>query len=282
MVTKTTSELQDEVAEETETTEEVEEVEAETEETESQKQEPDPLAELEKRLGSVEETAQRLAGLDPSKINPAIGRISGMQSLLDEVKAADPLAAADPRFAANEALLSTLATALIGADDELVNAQSKAALRTALDDLGVARTQRDRTVERAEIIAELRAEPSPDTETETAPSVAPETREVMGYAEAKGVEPSSIPATAWAFAEGETLAQAVKRVKGIVDSLAEESTSVDRVATRKRAAGPGTPSPSGAAMNDEQLVDDFGVHPEKYPPGSARDQVFAAIDRLGY
>ncbi len=282
MVTKTTSELQDEeVAEETETTEEVEEVEAETEETESQEQEPDPLAELEKRLGSVEETAQRLAGLDPSKINPAIGRISGMQSLLDEVKAADPLAAADPRFTANEALLSTLATALIGADDELVNAQSKAALRTALDDLGVARTQRDRVVERAEIIAELRAEPSSDTETETAP-VAPETREVMGYAEAKGVEPSSIPATAWALAEGETLAQAVKRVKGIVDSLAEESTSVDRVATRRRAAGPGTPSSSGAAMNDEQLVDDFGAHPEKYPTKKDRGGVYAAIERLGY
>ena len=243
-------------------------------------EEPDPLVELRERLTEFERTYATKAELHPLASN--LGRVDGIQSALDEAAKADPLAAVDPRLTAIENLNIANATALLGLGDEQVSTAEKAALRSSLVEIDTARTQRSQDVAIATAKTELRAElqPPEDTEeVEAKPVRTPETIEVAGYAEGKGVDFASIPTTAWRLAEGETMQQAIARVKSVVDSLAEEAASPERVATRRQAAGSGTPSRSGAAMNDLQLIEDYGSNPEKYPSKADRERVFAAMER---
>jgi hypothetical protein len=98
----------------------------------SEEETPDPFQPVLERLGRVETAQSALSVLDPERLNRVLQMVPGLQSSLDKQKADNPLATLDPRIAANEALTVNVVEALINSDSDLVNDESKAALRSAL------------------------------------------------------------------------------------------------------------------------------------------------------
>lgn len=205
--------------------------------------EPDPLAELRQRLDGAASREELLAL--SQKVSSELGRAQRLEARIAELPA-NPLADVDPRLDANEALLTSIADALISS--ALTDDATKGALQSARSRLTEATGKRAEQRMRAELTAEvLKSLPQP--QEQTAPQVSVEsasaTERVVGYAEAKGVNPADIPESAWNLVGNESLDQAVARVKGVVDSLAEQDAAATRVASRRTAAGPGTPARVG-------------------------------------
>ena len=223
-------------------------------ETPEEDAQPDPLAELRKELveglAELKGTAATKDELNPLRSN--VGRIDGIQSAIDDLSKRDPLAEVDPRITANEQLTAAVAQALLDSDEEGVSVASKETLRTAFAAVEVAKGTRDRAVLKQELLSEIQKTAQPQQEAPETEN--PATAEVRGYAAAKGVEFVDIPATAWQLAEGETLATAVTRVKGVVDSLANGAGAAERVADRREAAGPGSPARSGNTNRIDSLL----------------------------
>jgi len=213
---------------------------------------PDPLQEALTRMGTIEESVARLAGLDPSRINPALGRISGMQSSIDELSKANPLADTDSRFAANETLSTALAQALINSETGEITETDKAALRSALAQTADARTTRDRETMKAELRAELQpaSTEAPVERSDLQATVNTMRDQLIGYATAKGLEFSAVPAEVLQFQTNETLDVAFARVRTHIDGMASEDGAMDRLAERQGAAS-SAPSRAGGTTSLE-------------------------------
>ena len=229
-------------------TEDVAEDQVETEPTEEET--PDPAAVMAERLGKLEEQAKTPSGLDPIQINRALGHIPTLQSELAQLRNADPNAAVNPRIEGLSEEIGELFDLL--AASELLPEETRAAIRQR-------RSERTTSRKIDALEAQIEAQkPSTDAPEESVPQQSPEARaatdRVIGYAEGKGVDPSTIPAEAWQPQAGETLAAATIRVRGVVDGLATEDGATDRVATRKTAAGPGSPNGSGGPAGIETIL----------------------------
>ena len=114
------------------------------------------------------------------------------------------------------------------------------------------------------LIAELKdelapknTEPQEQVEEKQSPEVAAATSRVLGYAEAKGVDAATIPAAVWTLQAGETLEQAVVRVKATIDDLATGGAP-KRAETRAKAAG-AAPTRSGSAQGDMERYLAYGA-----------------------
>ena len=215
------------------------------EETPEEEPEPDPLAELRVQL----ENAATKDELNAVRSN--VGRIDSIQSTLDALAKRDPLAEVDPRIDANEQLTTALAQALIGLDDDVVPGLNKEALRTATAAVEAARGERALTAKVEKLLAE-RQQPDPEPQPVAQSSDADKaTASVVGYAEAKGVDPTTLT---WTREPGETLEVASKRLKAVVDSLVNGEEATERIAERRAAAGSGSPARSGNANTTESIL----------------------------
>lgn len=216
---------------------------------------PDPLAE---RLGKLEQSLSRFDGFDPNEVKSNLGRVRAIQSKLDQITSTNPLADISPRIDATEALLNSIASALIVSD--FTDDAAKTALRQAQTSLDESRTQRERKQMRDELLAEVTKASTPEPQIQD-PQAQAATLRVVGYAEAKGIDPQTIPAQVWSLLPNETFDQAVTRVKAVVDTLATRETATVRTAERRQAAGSGSPSRSGANSleADRQRLQSAGI-----------------------
>lgn len=220
----------------------------------------DPLSELRERLDAFETSALRRDELNPDQVRSVLGIIQSIQSDTDRLKNANPVAEIDPRLSASESVLATIAQVLINSD--LLDDSGKAALQQSLSPLSEAQQARQRQQLRNELLAELReSQPQPQDQSQTLPeqqalidAVRQEERELRGYAAGRGIDWASVPASELLFRQNETVEAAAQRVRGIIDRLASEESSADRVAERRAAAGRGAPQRSGAATTTEDIL----------------------------
>ena len=184
-----------------------------------------------------------------------LGRVSGMQSEIADVKGQDPLATIDPRLAASESLTLALAEALLNSDDGLMDEQGKTQLRQAVSQMGDAQTERERAALKREMIAEVTASASPE-QTETAPTAGDlwqaATQDVQAALPAD-FDMVTIPQDVWA--EGVKTGRpslAVRHVLNWVDT--QSADALDGLAERKAAAGDGAPSASAGGTTIDTLL----------------------------
>ena len=226
-----------------------------TETPEPEETAPDPAQAVLDRLGAIDQTLDGLRGLDPARINSLLGRVSGMQSEIADVKGQDPLATIDPRLAASESLSLALAEALLNSDDGLMDEQGKTQLRQAVSQMGDAQTERERAALKREMIAEVTASASPE-QTETAPTAGDlwqaATQDVQAALPAD-FDMVTIPQDVWA--EGVKTGRpslAVRHVLNWVDT--QSADALDGLAERKAAAGNGAPSASAGGTTIDTLL----------------------------
>ena len=226
-----------------------------TETPEPEETVPDPAQAVLDRLGAIDQTLDGLRGLDPAKISSMLGRVSGMQSEIADVKGQDPLATIDPRLAASESLSLALAEALLNSDDGLMDEQGKTQLRQAVSQMGDAQTERERAALKREMIAEVTASATPE-QTETAPTAddpwQAATQDVQAALPAD-FDMVTIPQDVWA--EGVKTGRpslAVRHVLNWVDT--QSADALDGLAERKAAAGDGAPSASAGGTTIDTLL----------------------------
>ncbi len=236
---------------------------------------PDPLADVVKRLGEIEEQAKTLGGLDPNQINTDRGRLAAVQSGLDQLKNVDPTAAINPRIEGLSEEIGELFDLL--AASELLPEETRAVIRQR-------RSERTTSRQIEALEAKIEAQKSPPTtpEEESVPQQSPEalaaTNRVIGYAQGKGVDPSAIPADAWQPQTGETLQAAVTRVRAVIDGLASEDGATDRVATRKTAAGSGSPNGTGGPTGIDTILTKLDEQGASALSDKEREQAAAHLD----
>ena len=206
--------------------------------------EPDPVL---SRIEAIEAQFKTLSGLDPNKINPALGRIAAIQSKLDALEKQPAPAAQDT--SQYDAGLQKMARVLL--NSPLVDDRDKADVQGIIDALSAAGSERERQRLRDELLAEVRQTASdvtqePDSDDDVKPWVAA-TQTVSKIAARRGIDMDSIPREVWAVgrATGDP-DEAVAHLVAWMDEQREESQSAERTVNRRRAAGTGTPSRTGA------------------------------------
>jgi hypothetical protein len=248
-------------------------------ETEAVEEVADPAVEQAARFDKIEASLERLKGLDPNAVRSALGRISSLQSAVDDVSKRNPLADVDPRLDANETLLTSIADALIAS--ELTDDRMKTALVAARSGLDSAKGARATNRMRAELKDEiLSALPKPAPETEPADNPwAQATADVVAELSERlpDFDPNTIPKAVWdaGVAKG-TPARAVSHVVRWAEQKAQEPAA-DRVSARRQAAGVGAPARTGVPANDEDII-------ARYADGDrtvTQEQYTAANHRLG-
>jgi len=250
VVTQTYTETQDDLEtdelSEDESSEGFEAVEA----SDSQEATDDPVAAMSARLAELEQTVTSLRGeLNPTQIKRELGQIRSLQADVAKIGQRNPFAEVDPRLSSHEEVLVKLANAVaksVATDDD-----DRRDIQGILSRLDSARTERDRARIKTELIDEIKAQTSTQPEPEEAqpnPEAERATAQVLGYAEAKGVDPTTIPAATWGLLPGETLQTAIARVKKTVDELATGGLA-KRAESRTQAAGK-APARSGSSQSD--------------------------------
>lgn len=248
---------------------------------EPQEEEADPVAELANRVAQMEEIANRLRDFDPQEVRRGLGQVRSLQSKIDSLTNSDPLSAINPRVATNEELLGSLVDALISSD--ILEDSSKSSLRAARERLVQSKTEQEWQRREQELLSKVKSttseEQTPDEETERyVQYVNAKTTELRGYARAKGIDFTSIPASELLFKSGETVDQAFDRVVGLIDEKATEGSATDRLAGRRKAAGSGSPSRSGGSDNIDQIMQ--RLENEGIPLTDEKSRK-AAMQRLG-
>lgn len=238
-------------------------------------EQPDPMAEIRSQLDSY----KPLLDLNPAQVRSELGRIRAIQSTIDKMQKA-PTVDYAPRLEQVESYLEMLADAIIGSD--FAPDDSKQRISTLRE------TRRAEAVRR-EIIDEVRGstaqpESTVDTDPDTAIWVAA-SNDVVAEAQALDFDPNTIPVDVWLA--GRALGSVYKATQHVVEWMKEqqkqEDTPSERVATRKKAAGNGSPARGGgAALSDDELWDDYGLNPGKYSNAEASKKVREAGRRLGY
>jgi len=236
--------------------------------------EPDPLDVI---RASIEKLSP-LSELNPAQLKSALGRVSSLQSAIDRMQAKDPAADIAPKLAAMESYIEELADAILGSD--FTPDESKQRIQTV-------RSARKAEIDRASLLADLRKE-----QQGNAPQIDPAevkwldaSNEVVEIANEKGFDASTIPVEVWMAGKAlGSVVKAVKYVEAWIDAQQEtDEKPAARVATRKVAAGKGSPQRAGGAgLSDDQLWDDYGMNPQKYKTPEAVAKVREAGRRLGY
>lgn len=219
-----------------------------------------------------------------AQVQSEMGRAQRLERLFEEFRKA-------PKSEASPELLSEIESRLEQYEDfSLVTAEglianeytdeaARARLIAARSNLSGAKSERERKRMRSELRAEVmaaipqaqQAEPADESPTQArSPEAQSATAQVFGYAEAKGVNPDAIPETAWALQPGETLALATQRVKGIVDGLAAGGLAANRTASRRQAAGNGSPSRSAGTPS----ISTMSEAEDAYNAGSITHEAF--------
>lgn len=267
--------IEDEIAAENELSEEVEDGDGD-----------DPLAALTADVAAMKRQLERLSGLD-AKVNPALAAVGRMQRIQSELDALKSRPASDPRLDLFEESIDGLYESLASSD--VIDEESRRGLRAAKARLDGAKTQRSQDRMRAELLAEMRSAAGGDEYSGDQPSpedialyqaVQQETAKLQGYAAAKGIEWSDIPAEELSFRDGEDIPTAARRVRAAIDSLAEGDAAATSVGRRRRAARRAAPPAGGVALSDQQLIDDYAQHPERYTTPEAKKKVWEALAKL--
>ena len=220
----------------------------------------DPVAALRAELAA---TNAKLDGalrmLNPEQINRALGHIPALQRELDGIKkGANPLAEIDPRLSESEDAIAAAATALLASD--FVDDGAKGTLRQAMQRMAANRDARKDARLRREVLEEAnRAREgvqAPDPNAQLALEVAQATQRLMDFADGKNVPWDSIDVDELQFKPGESLTQAMTRVRKVITDLAGESAATERTANRRRAAGAGSPASAGVnGYTSQRAVD---------------------------
>lgn len=269
-------ELQDEVevedgfdAEDENLTDELNETDAKTEPS---LVETDPLAEIREQITKAA-SKEELDGLR-GQIRSELGRAQKLEARLNEMAGLNPLADVDPRLDANEALLTSIADALISSD--LADDQAKAALRAARSGLDEAKGKRAQNRMRAEMLDEVKKFlPQPKTDDEAPPEnpwLQANNDVVAELAERlPDFDPLSIPREVWLAGKAKgTPARAVAHVLRWAEQQAEEPAAT-RTATRRQAAGSGSPARSGGpSLNDMDRYSAYGAGDIEIPEKELR------------
>ncbi len=239
----------------------------------------DPLEDLRAQVGTAATKAE-LESLR-SQIRSELGRSQKLEARLDALAGANPLADVDPRLDANEALLTSIADALTNSD--LTDDRDKAALRASLSALVSAKGARAQGRMREELKAEiLGALPGNTAVTDDSNPWAVATQDVLAEIAdtLPGFDANSIPSTVWAEGRAKgTPTRAAAHVLRWAQQQAVEPAAT-RTATRRQAAGAGSPARQGAASTDyatfaeaEQAWLDGDLSDEKYATARERFKV---------
>lgn len=212
---------------------------------------PDPLDTLRTELNErIEAETRRVRSELEGRYGGEVGRAQKLEKRLDD--ALSTLTAQNSPGITDEAV-SAIVSALVASD--LIDDQSRASLRTVESRLAEAKTKRERDAIKREVLAEAQTAVTPEREPEPqqqSPEAVAATNRVVGYADARGVDPTRIPQDAWNLLPGETLPDAVTRLRKVIDGLAADSSSGARVAERRGAAGSGSPGRGGGGNVIEQ------------------------------
>ena len=243
-------------------------------EAEPQK-EVDPIADLRAQLGG----AARRDELESlrNQVRSELGRSQRLEARLDALAGANPLADVDPRLDANENLLTGIADALI--DSELTDDRMKGTLRAARSALDAAKGARAQGRMREELKADiLKALPQPaSTETHADNPWAQATADVIAEIKDRlpDFDPNTIPKTVWdaGSAKGSP-ARAVAHVIRWAEQQAEEPAA-SRTATRRQAAGVGSPARSAgvvvaSASDNDEAYNTGAITHEQYKANRSR------------
>lgn len=218
----------------------------------------DPLSAMAERVAQMESAINELRALDPTQVKRELGQVRSLQSEIAKLQARNPVAEVDPRLASHEDVIVRLANAMVrsvATDDD-----DRKEIQGILSKLDTARTERDRERLRKELLEELApkdATPQEQPKQEQTPEEVAATSRVLGYAEAKGVDAATIPAAVWQLRPGETLEQAVVRVKAHIDETASGGAP-KRAAARTQAAGT-APTRTAAAQGDYERYLAYGA-----------------------
>lgn len=212
----------------------------------------DPAAVLAARFDQMEAKLEALSGLDVQGVRSALGRVSALQSSLDELSKRNPAAALDPRISANESVVTALAEALL--NDPSISDATRMTLSGALRGVEQARTQRELDSREEALLEKVRAAAAPASASAVASDDDPwqrATATVKRRAAALSVDPATVP---W----GEIQARATDAEDAAalaIEWLVEHKPDapVAAVAARRAAAGRGSPSREAAAGDIEQL-----------------------------
>lgn len=247
-------------------------------EPEKEADEPDPLVVIKESLENLKRVAATKDELHPLISN--IGRIDSLQSTLDDIAKADPLATVNPVIEALQADIGDLVAAMSQLEE--LPAETRAALTAN-------RAKRVSDRDKADLQSQIDAlKNTTSTDTEPPPKT-PEFEQqrtalgsqLQGYALAKGVDWDAVVnagLTAFKPGEEDNLPAAAKRVQDDIDAMANESGATTRVAERAEAAGPGTPSRSGNATVIETLLTKLD---EEGQSALSEDEQQKVADHLG-
>jgi uncharacterized coiled-coil protein SlyX len=180
-----------------------------------------------------------------------MGQVGALQRDFADFRKGDPIAALDPRIAENEDSLYAIANALAASD--FLEDSSKQGLRSLAQRMESSKNDRNTAKLRRELVTEVQQargeiagnQPQPSPAQQMQYQVAQATQRLMDFADGKNVPWNGIPSDELAFKPGETLPQAMNRVRKVITDLAGETASTERTANRRRAAGSGAPASAG-------------------------------------
>ncbi len=264
--------------------EQTDKAEEDTDEAEEEA-EPDPLAALQQTVTQHSTAIGRIDGVE-QRVRSELGQLGTIQSDIAALQDRDPNAAIDPRITVLEGTLAAVLDIQIASEVDETRRAELLRTKSQLDEASRERSISARvSAEVAKALPKNEPDPTPDTVADPAWDRASANSEA--YARGAKIDPDSIPKEVWqaGAAAGVTANDPNKSYEHIVahvDQLVEDAAAADRVAGRQKSAGGGAPAKSGGNLNDEQLVDDYGIHPEKYEASADKEKVFAAMGRLGY
>ena len=253
--------------------------------------EPDPITELRETVAASNRNQEQTA----AQVRSELGRVGYLQTGVEKAQTRE----------AAEAQNSALIARLDDIEDshiELLDTQ----IAMEIDDARVVQLtdkrnvlmekRNDRVLEhkldaRERDRASIQSQPQPASVAPANDEWRSEMLKVQGrveqYAADADVDPNDIPDEVWttggqSAVDARDPAKAFEHLTEHIDGLSKSAKSAERVSKRRVAAGNGTIQRNGAALDDEALADDYGVHPEKYENPADKQKVFDAMGRLGY
>jgi hypothetical protein len=216
--------------------------------------EVDPVTALREEVTELKQVVSELSdlrGLRRRDIESVLNQVGAVQRDFANFRQGDPIAALDPRISENEDLLSVMANALASSD--FLEDSSKQGLRQVVQKMEANKNARNADKLRRDVVKEVQeargeiaqARPAPSPQQQMQYQVAQATQRLMDFADGKNVPWNGIPSDELAFKPGETLPQAMNRVRKVITDLAGETASTERTANRRRAAGSGAPASAG-------------------------------------
>lgn len=215
--------------------------------------EEDPADLLAARLDAMQTRLDALAALDVNGVRSALGRISSIQSGLDELSKRNPVAELDPRVSASESAVVALAEALL-ADPGLADT-TRSTLAGAMRAVEQARTARELDRREAALLAKMQESVRPAAAASETAADDPWQRasvQVRSRAAALNIDATTIP---WNEIQtqsgGDPEAAAALAIEWLVEHKPDAPTAA--VAARRAAAGNGSPRREAAAGSIEQI-----------------------------